>query len=106
MPAIFKQENEFIDFVEAKATELYPESAWNSASALVSGLLSFEHNLMSSNVFDTCFQERPELFEGINWINSEEDIPLLIRPGFDDQWEAQNLYDDDDDDDDYSVNED
>lgn len=96
MPALFEKQNEFQAYIEQRSKELYPEHEWDTAAADQG--LKFNFNLMSSDVFRTCYEERPDLFEKVNWIESDEDFPLFVKPGFEDEYEDyyRSKYDEDD----------
>lgn len=96
MPALFEKQNEFQTYIEQRAKELYPEHEWDVAAADTG--LKFNYNMMSSEVFQTCYEERPDLFENVNWITGEDDFPLFVKPGYDEMYEEYCLTRDDDDD--------
>lgn len=51
---------------------------------------------MQCSVFESLFEDQPELFKDYQWINSEQGMPLWVRPGV--EW---TLDDEDDDELDY-----
>lgn len=87
---------EFVAYVDKVSEELYSPEEWKAQSDQEdeTNFPPFELNLMREHVFTTCFERRPELFEGIQWINSEIGVPLWVREGV--VWRSD--YDDDEDD--------
>ena len=96
MTMTIERQTELTNFVEQSAKELYPESEWSKAAQ--QGFLEVELNFMKSAVFEHCYDQRPDLFDGIYWINSDTDFPLWVRPGCDDEWYEHTVVGDDDDD--------
>lgn len=76
---------------------LYTQEEWDKAIAESEEKgIFFEHNAMVEEALAATFAKHPEVFEGIDYINSDEGLPLWVREGV--EWEPES-YDDDDDDD-------
>ena len=74
----------FIQLVEAVAAELYTKEEWDEA-ATDGTPLHINHLAMLTEVCDTAFHRDPDAFKGIQWINSDYDMPAWVRPGV--EWE-------------------
>ena len=78
------------ELLEAKSLELYPD-ALNQQYSL------FEEQEMLQEIYDSVYEENPEVFDGIQWLDSDLGLPVWVRPGV--EWiPAHELEDDDDDD--------
>lgn len=74
---------ELADFVDDLSLKVYPKEQWESVMELDNFAGQLELNDMQTEVLDTAFKERPDLFENMQWINTEEGLPLWVRPGVD-----------------------
>jgi hypothetical protein len=73
--------------LEAKSLELYPDAP-NQQYSL------FEEQEMLQEIHDAVYEENPEVFDGIDWLDSDLGLPLWVRPGA--EWiPAHELEDDD-----------
>jgi hypothetical protein len=90
---------EFGAYVDKVSEELYSPEEWEAQRLIEeqTKLPPLELNGMREHVFSTCFERRPDLFEGIQWINSEYGLPLWVREGV--EWRLE----DEDEDDDYYI---
>lgn len=69
-------------FIEQKSAELYPKEVWEPLYAKHESIgLCTELYDLRCEVMEACFEERPELFEGIKWVNDDNGMPLWVRPG-------------------------
>jgi hypothetical protein len=74
---------------------LYTKEEWDKAIAQAEEKgFSFEHNSMVEEALAATFEKHPEVFDGINYINSDEGMPLWVREGV--EWEPE-MYDEDED---------
>ena len=89
--------DDFSSYIDQVSLELFTVEDWDSAKGYDSLLGSTDFNDMVGQVMTTAFERKPELFEGIQWINTDWGFPLWVRPGV--TWE---MPDEDDDDDFYS----
>ena len=74
----------FVSLVEQVAEELYSKGEWQAAEEN-GGPLNLEHYEMLQEVYDAAYGRDPDAFNGIQWINSEYDMPAWVRPGV--EWE-------------------
>lgn len=86
--------DELFEFVEKISLELYPKEEWDRLNAEQERrtIAPFELNIMREEVYEECFKQKPELFEGVQWINSDEGMPLWVREGV--EWIPEHELDD------------
>lgn len=72
---------EFREHIQAVALKLFNENEVNPPGDNASLLSMLEFDSRQEEVFDQAYLEKPELFKGIDWINSELGLPLWVRPG-------------------------
>ena len=87
MTATITHQTEFADLVDQISLELFSKEQWNEASELDDLLGTTDSTDMLCQVLDVVFERKPEVFESIQWINTEFGFPLWVRPGVD--WEPQ-----------------
>jgi len=93
MTATITHETEFAELVDQISLELFTKDQWEEANQ-VDGLLGLSETTdMMCQVLDVAFERNPNVFESIQWINSDYGFPLWVRPGV--EWSPE---DDDDDD--------
>lgn len=68
-------------YIDDLSLELYSKEEWDFAKGTDELLGLSEHYQMSTKVFDVAFERHPELFEGCQWFNNEDGLPLWVRPG-------------------------
>jgi hypothetical protein len=74
--------DELTAYIQKRSAELYPESVWKPLQVQCEEIgLCTELYDLRCEVMETCFEEKPELFEGIRWINDENGMPLWVQPG-------------------------
>lgn len=75
--------NEFSNYVDNLSFEVFPKEEWDEVMKLEG--FAGHHALydMQTEVLETAFYKRPDLFENMQWINTEEGLPLWVRPGVD-----------------------
>lgn len=82
--------------IELVSAELFPKEQWDKFTAQYEQIgLSNDLYEMRWEVLATVFERDPELFEGINWINDDNGMPLWVRPGV--NWIPDFELEDDDD---------
>jgi hypothetical protein len=70
------------EYVEKRSAELYPKEVWDPLEKQYEDIgLCTELYDLRCEVIETCFEEKPELFEGIQWINDANGMPLWVKPG-------------------------
>ena len=68
--------------IDAHATRLFPQEEWDKQNAIYDQRgINFELNCMIEDVITDVFTTKPELFEGAQWINDDNGLPLWVRPG-------------------------
>lgn len=74
---------DFAEYLQELALELYPQEEWDKQNQELEriSISPFELLVMRQAVYEEGFRRRPEIFEGINWINSDEGMPLWVREG-------------------------
>ena len=78
----------FVSIVETIASELYSKKQWEDVTADESNHgLNMEHLSMLEEVYSTAYTRNPDVFNGIQWINSDYGMPAWVRPGV--EWEPQ-----------------
>jgi hypothetical protein len=84
---------ELVEYIEKRSAELYSKERWEPLQKQHNDIgLCTELYDLRCDVVETCFTERPELFEGIQWINDENGMPLWVKPGV--EWTIEDDYDD------------
>lgn len=82
--ATLTHEEAFSQAIDRKSLELYPKSNWETSRKNYDSLgLDIEYYDMQCATFDALYEEDPALFDGFQWINSEDGMPLWVRPGID-----------------------
>jgi hypothetical protein len=73
---------------------LYTQEEWDNAikESDEKGF-SYQHNEMVGDALAATYEQHPDLFEGIDYINTEDGFPLWVREGYD--WQPD-FYDEDD----------
>lgn len=71
----------FISLTEKIAADLYTNDEWSKARKQSEKGIGLELLEMQSTVYDKAFEINPSCFKGIQWINSDCDIPAWVRPG-------------------------
>jgi len=80
--------------VNEQGYKLYPKEEWDKQNAIYEERgINFELNCMLEEALDKTFEVSPELFEGANWFNDDNGLPLWIRPGV--EWVPDNELEDD-----------
>jgi hypothetical protein len=77
--------DDFREHIQDVALKLFNENEVNPPGDNASPLSMLEFDSRQEEVFDRAYLEKPEVFKGINWINSELGLPLWVRPGV--EWE-------------------
>jgi hypothetical protein len=68
--------------IDRRSAELYSDDEWQVGLAQFEKIgLSTELYDMRCHVLETVFEESPDLFEGIDWMNDDNGMPLWVRPG-------------------------
>ena len=75
--------DEYSDYVDNLSHKVFPKEQWEEVKQLEG--FAKHHALydMQTEVLETAFYKRPDLFENMQWINTEEGLPLWVRPGVD-----------------------
>ena len=79
-----KNVERFKEIVEAVGRELYPDAKPESI---------FVEFVRSEEIYATAFERDPDAFEGVQWVNNEDGMPVWVRPGV--EWQTD-LEDDED----------
>jgi hypothetical protein len=79
-----KQLQELKEVLETVGAELHPTKADSF----------FEEYEQMCEIYQVAFERRPDVFEGLRWINDEGGMPLWVKQGV--EWELDQDYDDDD----------
>lgn len=79
-----KNVERFKAIVEAVGRELYPDAKPENF------FVDFER---LEEIYATAYERDPEAFDGVQWVNNEEGMPLWVRPGV--EWQTD--LDDEDD---------
>lgn len=74
--------NAFANALDKKAAQLYSSEEWSSGKNRYEkyGIDSGFYD-MQCTTFQAVFDEHPQLFNGFQWIDSEDGMPLWVRPG-------------------------
>lgn len=81
-------------YLQRRAEEMFPPETWKPLEEQEEKIgLCTELYDMRCEVFETCFEEKPELFEGLRWINDDNGMPLWVKPGV--EWTIEDDNDDD-----------
>jgi hypothetical protein len=70
-----------VHLIERTATDMYSDEEWQQAEHETEANIGMTYNLMLSEVYHAAFAEDPTSFEGVNWVNSDEGLPVWVRPG-------------------------
>jgi hypothetical protein len=82
-------------YIEQVSAELFTAEEWDKYKQQYDQIgLSTDLYEMRWEVLATVFERRPELFDGIQWINDDNGMPLWVRPGV--TWIPDFELDDDD----------
>lgn len=73
--------NMFANYIDNLSLEVFSKEDWDEAAKLEG--FAKHHALydMQTEVLETAYFKKPELFENMQWINTEEGLPLWVRPG-------------------------
>lgn len=72
----------FAKALDQKANELYTKDEWAKRRARYDLVgLDTGYYDMQCETYGAVYDENPDLFEGCEWINSEDGMPLWVRPG-------------------------
>jgi|TARA_R110002012_G_scaffold201511_1_gene370446 hypothetical protein len=83
----------FTDAIERKSQELFSAEEWAQRKASYEKVgIDIIYYDMQSETYNALYDENPSLFEGFQWINSEDGMPLWVRPGV--NWVPDYEYDD------------
>ena len=77
---------EFRNHIQEVSLRLFNENSFLPPDEDASLLAMMEFGSRQEEVFDLAYTEKPYLFDGIEWINSELGVPLWVKPGA--IWEA------------------
>jgi hypothetical protein len=67
-----------VRLIERIAAEMYSDEEWQKAEQAGIGMT---YNFMLSDVYAAAYEKDPDSFEGVNWVNSEDGLPVWVRPG-------------------------
>jgi hypothetical protein len=82
--------------IDERALKLYSEDEWQKQDAIYQERgINFELNCMLEETLSDLFGSNPDLFQGSNWLNDDNGLPLWVRPGV--EWVPDNELDDDED---------
>lgn len=70
-----------VHLIERTSDRLYSKDEWKEADKETETNVGFKYYDMLSSVYDTAFAEDPSAFEGVYWINSDDGLPVWVRPG-------------------------
>jgi hypothetical protein len=93
MTTTIVHQDEFAELVDQISLELFTKEQWEEAGQFDDLMGTSDSTDMLCQVLDAAFERNPDVFESIQWINSDYGFPLWVRPGV--EWEPEN--DDDDD---------
>lgn len=79
----------FKALIEAVSLDLFPDAANQEYT-------HFERYDKQQEVFAVAFERDPEAFDGIQFLNDEDGLPLWVRPGYEDQWKSNHEFEDED----------
>lgn len=82
-----KSRTDLSSVIEQKAKQLFTDEQWHQAETSPSMIVQLEYNDMMSEVLDSVYTERPELFKDISWVNDDCGFPLWVKPGV--VWEPE-----------------
>lgn len=78
------REEEFAQELDRKSLELYSKEEWETSRSNYETIgIDIEYYDMQCHAFESLFAEKPDLFDNYQWINSEDGMPLWVRPGVD-----------------------
>lgn len=70
------------NLVKQIAYELYGKEDWDAVEKEAENhVIPLEYNSRLEEVYATAFERYPEVFDGAQWINSEEGFPVWVREG-------------------------
>jgi hypothetical protein len=72
-----------VHLIERTATNMYSDEEWRQAEKEAETNIGMTYNFMLSDVYAAAYEEDPTSFEGVNWVNSEDGLPVWVRPGVD-----------------------
>ena len=88
------REEQFAKELDRVSLELYSQDDWETSRSNYETIgIDIEYYDMQCHALDELFTTKPDLFEGYQWINSEDGMPLWVRPGVD--WRPEYEYEDD-----------
>ena len=91
--ATLTREEQFAKELDRKSLELFTPDQWTTSRSNYEQIgIDIEYYDMQCAAFDALFEEKPQLFEDYQWINSEDGMPLWVRPGVD--WKPDYLEED------------
>jgi hypothetical protein len=93
MTTTITHKDEFAELVDHISLELFTKEQWEEAGQFDDLMGTSDSADMLCQVLDVAFERNPDVFDSIQWINSDYGFPLWVRPGV--EWEPEN--DDDDD---------
>ena len=68
--------------IDEMATQLYPEADWDFHRSKYEKVgINYHFHDMQCETFEAVYDQQPELFDGCQWINSSDGLPLWVRPG-------------------------
>lgn len=80
--------------IDERGLSLYPQEEWDKVNAEYDKRgICFELNCMLEDTITDLFGTNPELFEGANWINDDNGLPLWVREGV--EWKPDTEVDED-----------
>lgn len=92
--AVTTREETLADALDRKSLELYSKAEWKESRANYEKFgIDVNYYDMQCEVFETLFESEPKLFDGYEWINSEDGMPLWVRPGA--EWIPEHELEDD-----------
>lgn len=88
------EKTELAEFLDQLKLEMFPAEDWEKYKDRYETVgICTEYYEMQCSVFEEAFERKPELFDGIRWVDTEDGMPLWVRPG--ENWTSELLTKDD-----------
>ena len=87
------KEQKFGAAIASMADRLYDETVWTKRKENYEAVgIDCKLYQMQCEVFEKLYNEQPDYFTGYQWINSDDGMPLWVRPGV--EWLTQDELED------------
>lgn len=80
-------DRDIASYIDSIASELFTIKEWENARGIDQFMGLIDSYGMVEETVRVAYERRPDIFDGINWINSDLGFPLWVREGV--EWQPE-----------------